>query len=134
DGCHGCGRAARNELLGKRTVSTSDVEPFKVLRNVEPVQEWFGGQTAPAAHQSLVSFSVGEGLVSLAHWSPALPSNRDGEAAVLPRSGLLASLPNTPNPGIKTAPRTRRVHAVHRHSTTTRKPPDTWSGGDVLRL
>jgi len=57
----------RNKLLRKSAVAAADVKPSKIVWNVEPIQEYFADKPAPAAHQPLICFSVGEKLVSLAH-------------------------------------------------------------------
>ena len=56
-----------NKGLGEGTVTAADIEPSKILRNVEPVEKNFPDQTTPAAHQPLVRFSISEKLVRLAH-------------------------------------------------------------------
>ena len=56
-----------NKLLGKGAVVAPNIEPSKILRNVEPVEKHCTNQTTPAAHQPLIRFSISEKLVSVAH-------------------------------------------------------------------
>src|SRR5262249_5259651 len=72
----GRGRTASDQLLGKRPIPAADVEPYEIVRNVEPIQKCFGDKAAPAAHKPLIGLSIREELVrflvgqSLTHRPP----------------------------------------------------------------
>jgi hypothetical protein len=50
------------KLLGKRAVAAPYVEPSAIGRRIQPFQELLAHGPAPADHEALISFSVGESL------------------------------------------------------------------------
>ena len=53
---------------GEGAIAAADVEPSKSFRSVEPFKECCANETAPAAHEALVGFTVNEKFFSFAHW------------------------------------------------------------------